>query len=222
MQTDSFTILVGPNQCAYKIPEGRLTMHSSVFSRMFCAPFLESTQRVIKIPEENPRVFDHFYDWMHSSKPHVDLGMGSRSDFWPRHLCRKIPDLPCHRRIKFQTSSRKNGATIDWTLKFWSSVPDGAVLRQLCASNLDSMVNKNHSSIPALDFEGMYKEYEPVFLLHSDLGRDFFRATVSSNIVLKPCAYHNHRTINSPVVKDNDSICPYSAIHFGTPLDNNV
>lgn len=175
MRTDSFTILVGPNQSAYKILEGRLTMHSSVFSRMCCAPFLESTQRVINLPEENPRVFHHFYDWMHSSKPHVDLGMGTEAIFdlaifaekhQSCHLTNQISDLLGEKWSNYRPSTQ----ILD---RVYSSVPDGAVLRQLCASILDSIVNKDHSSISAFDFEGMYEEYEPLFLLHSDLDRGF-------------------------------------------------
>lgn len=51
-QTDRFTILVGPNKSAYEVPEGLLIMRSIVFERMCSAPFLESTQRVINLPEE--------------------------------------------------------------------------------------------------------------------------------------------------------------------------
>lgn len=222
MQTDSLTILVGPDQCAYKVPQGRLTMHSSVFLRMCCAPFPESTQRVIKLPEENPRVFDDFYAWMHSSKPRVDLVMGAQAIFDLAifaekykicHLTNQISDL-----LKDKWSDNKVDAQI--LDRVYSSVPDGAVLRQRCAWILERMVEYH---VGGFGLEGFVKGYEPVFVLHPDLGRDFFRATVtrnSDNFNSKPCAYHDHSNINSHM-KDNDKICPYSAIHFETPLDNN-
>lgn len=131
MQTDSFTILVGPDQCAYKIPQGRLTIHSSVFLRMCSAPSLESTQRVIKLPEENPHVFDDFYDRMHSSKPHFDLRMGAEAIFdlaifaEKYHICHlknQIADI-----LKEEWSNNMLSAeNLDHV---YSSVPDGAVLR---------------------------------------------------------------------------------------------
>lgn len=39
-------------------------------------PFLKSTQRVIKLPKEDPVVFENFFDWIYLSKPQVDFRKG--------------------------------------------------------------------------------------------------------------------------------------------------
>lgn len=216
MQTDSFTVLVGPDQCAYKIPQSRLTMHSSVFERMCSAPFLESTERVIKLPEEDPHVFDDFYDWMHSSKPHVDFNKGAEAVFDLAIFAEKYQI--CHLKNQIADILNKqlendilNAETLD---QVYSSVPDGAVLRQLCSSILERQVIYYSSYHRARKPEDFYKEYEPVFALHANLGRDFFRWTVSNDH--KPCTFHDHSNITNPV-ETTDNTCPYSDIHFVAP-----
>lgn len=211
MQTDSFTILVGPDQCAYKVPEGRLTMHSAVFSSMCSAPFLESAQRIIKLPEEDPSVFEDFYDWMYSSKPHVDLKMGARAVFDLAIFAEKYQI--CH--LKNQISDLLQN---DWSHDIldaeildhvYSSVPEGAVLRQLCVSILKRLLDQgvyvDHCGTWMA--KDLFKEYDPVFALHTDLGRDFFRVAAIDRI--HPCTFHDHSNIDRPLEVDA-GFCPHS------------
>lgn len=216
MQTDNFTILVGPDQCAYKIPEGRLTMHSPVFTRMCAPPFLESTTRVIKLPEEDPRIFDDFFDWMYSSTPHVDFKMGAQAVFDLAIFSEKYQI--CH--LKNQISDLlQNDWSEDTNLSaqildhVYSSVPDGAILRQLCASILQRMLDNGNYSYHcgAVMAKDLFKEFEPLFALHTDLGRDFFRAAAIGTF--KPCTFHDHSNIAGPL--DIDAwFCPFSDTNF--------
>lgn len=213
MQTDSFTILVGPEQYAYKVPQGRLTMHSAVFERMCSAPFLESTQRVIKLPEEDPEVFDNFFDWMHSSKPQVDLSKGTDAIFDLAIFAEKYQI--CHLKNQLSDIIKKDwdkqklkSETVD---QVYNNVPEGAVLRQLCSWILKMQVSR----VNFYDRQGdQHKDYEIVFASHADLGRDFFKWTISGES--KACNFHDHNNITNPIeVKGN--VCPYSDIHFLAP-----
>lgn len=214
MQTDCFTILVGPDQCAYKVPEGRLTIHSSVFSRMCSAPFLESAQRVIKLPEEDPHVFDDFYDWMYSSKPHVDLRMGAQAVFDLAIFAEKYQI--CHLKNQISDLLKKDWDNYVLDAKIldhvYSSVPDGAVLRQLCASMLKELIDLGpYPYCGAWVAKELFKEYEPVFALHTELGRDFFRAAVICTF--HPCTFHDHSDI-AHLVEVDAGFCPHSDTDF--------
>lgn len=216
MQTDRFTILVGPGKSAYKVPEGRLTMHSPVFERMCSAPFLESTQRVINLPEEEPDVFDNFFDWIHSSKPQVDFSKGTEAVFNLAIFAEKYQI--CHLKNQLSDIIKKDcdkqrlkSETID---QIYSNVPDGAVLRQLCCWVLKRQVASYTSFDRYGDKRELYKEYEPVFNSHSDLGRDFFKWAASGDP--ETCAFHDHSNIINPVEAKN-YLCPYSNIHFPAP-----
>lgn len=216
MQTDRFTIIVGPNKSSYKVPEGRLTMHSTVFERMCSAPFLESTQRVINLPEEEPEVFDNFFDWIHSAKPQVDFSKGTEAVFNLAifaekyqicHLKNQLSDI-----IKKDWDRRKlKPETID---QVYRNVPDGAVLRQLCSLVLKRQVSSYSSFERHGDKYELYKEYAPVFNSHSDLGRDFFKWATCGDP--ETCAFHDHSNITNPVEAKN-YLCPYSDIHFPAP-----
>lgn len=199
MQTDSITILVGPDQCAYKVPQGRLTLHSPVFLRMCSAPFLEFTQRLIKLPEEDPHVFDDFFDWMYSSKPHVDLRMDAEAIFGLAIFAEKYHICHLKNQIADILKEKMSGDILKAEIlnRVYSSVSEGAILRQLCASTLQRLVNGGFLNGDGRKQEDHCKEYEPVFALHADLGRDFFRRTATSNH--KPCAYHDHSNITSPM-----------------------
>lgn len=195
---------------AYKIPQGRLAMHSSVFERMCSAAFLESTQRIIKLPEEDPHVFDDFYDWMHSSKPHVDFSKGAEAMFDLAIFAEKYQICHLKNQIadvlkKEWDSNMMNSENMD---QVYSSVPEGAVLRQLCCWILVRLVNGYRPP------KNVCEEYEPVFALHPDLGRDFFRWTIIKDH--NPCAFHDHSNITNPV-KGTGNTCPYSDIHFVAP-----
>lgn len=210
MQTDSFTILVGPDECAYKIPEGRLTFHSSVFSYMCSASFAKSNERVIKLPEEDPRVFDDFYDWMYSSKPCVDIAMGAQAMFDLAIFAEKYHICHLKNRITDFLNEEWSEENLDAKIvdHVYSSVPNGAILRKLCAS----ILKRRLDNAPCGYYDGalmagsIFREYESVFALHADLGRDFFRTTAIHKF--GPCTFHDHSNI-APPLEFNTTFCPY-------------
>lgn len=218
MQTDSFTILVGPEQSVYKVPQGRLTMHSSVFERMCSAPFLESTERVIKLPEEDPNVFEDFIDWMYSSNPHVDFNKGTEAIFELAIFAEKYQI--CHLKNQISDLLKRDWKYISFNSEIvdrvYNSVPEGAILRQLCSWILNMHVNRGEFFNKSR--EDVCKEYEPLFALHPDLGRDFFQQVVSIDFSAdcKPCLFHDHSNITNPV-GDSDWGCQYAYVHFVAP-----
>lgn len=212
MQTDRFTILVGPNKSTYKVPEGLLTMQSPVFERMCSAPFLESTQRVINLPEEEPAVFDNFFDWIHSAKPQVGFEKGVEAVFHLAIFAEKYQI--CHLKNQLSDIIKEawkrqilNSKIMD---QVYCNVPDGAILRQLCSWVLSKQIVWQSRT------RRIYEEYDSVFSSHSDLGRDFFKFTTSGEPAacdFGACDFHDHSNITSPM-EAKDHVCPYSDIPF--------
>ena len=182
---------------------------------MCSAPFLESAQRVIKLPEEDPDVFDNFFDWIHSSKPQVDFSKGNEAIFDFAIFAEKYQI--CHLKNQISDIIRK-----DWEKQklkpeiidqVYSSVPDGAVLRQLCSWILNRQVIQYSYDRLRKQYD-IYKEYETVFASHADLGRDYFKWNTVGET--KGCQFHDHSNIANPV-EGKGSACPYSDIHFLAP-----
>jgi len=67
MQTDRFTILLGPAQKSFRVPQGLLIQRSSVFEKM------ESNEQVIRLPKEDPTTFEHFFIWLHAIEPCLSI-----------------------------------------------------------------------------------------------------------------------------------------------------
>ena len=216
MQTEHFTIIVGPESRSFKVPEGRLRMHSLVFDRMCSAPFREAKQRLIKLPEDDPTVFEGFFDWMHSSKPQVDFSKGTKPIFSLAifaekyqicHLINQISDL-----IKKDLQKHRLNPKI--LAQVFSSVPEGTVLRRLCSWVLQWEVSyfSFHRRANAKD---LIRDYAQVFALHPDLGRDFFVWSFDSNT--HACLFHDHSDIPNASKSQNNTICPYSDSFVAPP-----
>jgi len=67
MQTDRFTILLGPTQKSFRVPQGLLIQRSSVFEK------IESTEQIIRLPEEDTTTFEHFFIWLHALEPCLSI-----------------------------------------------------------------------------------------------------------------------------------------------------
>lgn len=217
MQTERFTILVGPEQSCFRVPEGLLTIHSPVFERMCSGPFLESTQRVIKLPEESPPLFEDFFLWMHSLKPQVDFSMGTKvifelaifaEKYQIYHLMNQTTDL-----IRSEDGRRHlHSEMLDLV---YSSVPDGAVLRQVCAWAVEWKIRYSKFS-NKIDFN---REYSHVISAHTDLGRDFFKYFCAEHAQIPDlCHFHNHSNVPNPAKRKKDGVCPYSDIFVAAQL----
>lgn len=213
MQTEQFNILVGSEKRSFKVPEGRLTMHSPVFERMCSAPFREAKQRLIKLPEDDPSVFADFFDWMHSSKPQVDFSKGTEAiyalaifaeKYQICHLKNQIVDL-----IENNWEQRlPNPKILD---QVYSGVPERAVLRQLCSGILEKAINYYNYGQRKVG-QDLAQEYAQVFASHPDLGRDFFLWVTRSSIYTSDhgaCVFHDHSNIRNPS-KSQNGLCPYS------------
>lgn len=114
-----------------------------------------------------------------------------------------------------QTNWNKQKLKAETIALVYSNVPDGAVLRQLCAFVLKAQVKGYVSYEKLRDQRELYKEYAPVFNSHSDLGRNFFKWTTLSGEP-EMCAFHDHSNITNPM-KATIYLCPYSDIHFPAP-----
>lgn len=221
MQTEHFTILVGPEKRSFKVPEGRLKMHSPVFERMCSAPFLEAKQRLIKLPEDDPSVFEDFFAWLHLSKPEIDSSKGTEAIFALAifaekyqicHLMNQITDLV----KKDLGGHRLNPKILD---QVYSGVPERAILRQFCSWILKEEV-ETHAFRHLTNAKDQIKEYAGIFSLHPDLGRDFFLWTYQSDSdKLKDrcnaCQFHDHSDIPNP--GKSNKICPYTASFVEQP-----
>ena len=216
---------VGPQEHVFKVPHGLLIRYSAVLERICFPSFLDSNQPIIKLPEENPSVFKDFFDWLHSSKPQLDFSKGTEAIFDLAifaqkyqicHLMNQITDL-----IKTMTLAtpkcgegevRLDPAILDHV---YSSVPDGAVLRQLCSWVLLWQVKNWRHENRSQDFNRQYAE---VFTWHPDLGRDFFQwVSAKDKNPFKPCQFHDHSNIPNAMKGkggggwvDQNDVCPYS------------
>lgn len=226
MQTEQFNILVGSEKRSFKVPEGRLTMHSSVFERMCSAPFREAKQRLIKLPEDDPSVFADFFDWMHSSKPQVDFSKGTEAiyalaifaeKYQICHLKNQLADLI----LRNWEQHKPNPKTLD---QVYSGVPERALLRQLCSGILERTTNLSNHYIfyRRENAQDLYQEYGQVFASHPDLGRDFFlwvtRPSINTTSVQSDnaCAFHDHSNIPNRS-KSQNIFCPYSDSFVASP-----
>lgn len=224
MQTEHFTILVGPEKRSFKVPEGRLTMHSLVFKRMCSAPFIEARQRLIKLPEDDPSVFEDFFDWMHSSNPQVYFTKGAEALFALAifaekyqicHLINQISDLI---KKDVEQNDRLSPEILD---QVYSSVPEGAVLRLLCSWAMEWEVAEFICRKNKTKAKDLIQDYAQVFATHPDLGRNFFlflsySAIDGSDCSSNACLFHNHSDIPNASESQNNTICPYTD-SFVTP-----
>lgn len=94
-----------------------------------------------------------------------------------------------------------------WVLKIWTKFIAVFLKGLFYASGRSSSL----TVVLIIAGEDHCKEYEDVFSLHADLGRDFFRWTVANNA--KPCTFHDHSNITNNVEGTGET-CPYSDIHF--------
>src|SRR5579871_6001523 len=129
MQTDRFTILLGPAQKSFSVPQGLLIQRSSVFRK------IESTEQVIRLPEEDTTTFEHFFIWLHALEPCLSIksvdAIVDLAIFAEKHHV-------CH--LKNQTSDAIRTALVEerWKItpdaitKVYKNVPAGTILRQLC------------------------------------------------------------------------------------------
>jgi hypothetical protein len=216
MQTDRFTILLGPAQKSFRVPQGLLIQRSSVFEKM------ESTEQVIRLPKD-PTTFEHFFIWLHTLEPClsinsidaiVDLTIFAEK-YYVYHLKNQTSDV-----IRTALIEERWKITPETITKVYKNVPAGTILRQLCF--LGFMISYNVTDWMAWYRQNdRYAKWETAFCNCPDLGWDYFKhsqtkgedtSTISSG---GACRFHDHSDIAGWVCR-NRTECPYPQ---GAPVD---
>ncbi|KFY04390.1 hypothetical protein V491_09367 [Pseudogymnoascus sp. VKM F-3775] len=222
MQSDRITILVGPTEKTFSIPEALLTRYSPPLGRMCQSRFMESQTRVIKLPEVKISTFEEFFIWIHVYEPRVnDESFESTLDL------AIFAEIYMIFLLKNQTSDILRAGLRDgrWELKpsdvstVYENVPSRSVIRQLFSVSLALAVQGGSKSFGNSRGSILIKEHpnvsqwEEVFGKHAEIGWDYFREvqTAQAQSAISgsgPCRFHDHRDIH-----DASSLsigtCPY-------------
>jgi hypothetical protein len=232
MQSDRFTILLGPAQKSFQVPQDLLIRRSSVFKKMCHPPYKESIERVIRLPEEKPSTFEDFFIWLHAFEPCVTLDcMDSvinlaifAEKYHVCHLKNQTSDV-----IRTALSENRWKVTPEAIATVYNNVPAGTILRQICflgfavSCTVATWRRRNEGN-------NHYAKWETAFCNCPDLGWDYFlhiqtgqgdtsstgfggdASTVSLG---GACRFHDHSDI-AGWVRKNCSKCPYP---HGAPVD---
>ncbi|KFY96885.1 hypothetical protein V498_02396 [Pseudogymnoascus sp. VKM F-4517 (FW-2822)] len=233
MQSDRITILVGPTEKRFSIPEALLMQYSPPLGRMCQSEFKESQTRIIKLPEVKISTFEDFFIWIHVLEPSVNVK--SLESVLDLAIFAEIYII-CH--LKNQTSDILSAGFGDgrWELKprdvstVYNNTPSRSVIRQLCSVSLaltvqdrpDIIWNSRSSSSSSIREYTDPLKWKRVFEKHAELGWDYFREVQTAQTESAigcggPCRFHDHRDIldaRSPSV----GTCPYPYPIVGTTL----
>jgi hypothetical protein len=214
MQSDRITILVGPTEKSFSIPEALLMQYSPPLGRMCQSEFKESQTRIIKLPEVKISTFEDFFIWIHVLEPSVNVE--SLESVLDLAIFAEIYII-CH--LKNQTSDILRAGFFDgrWELKprdvstVYNNVPSRSIIRHLCSVSLSSI--RRHTD-PL--------KWKKVFEKHAELGWDYFREvqTAQAQSMIGyggPCRFHDHRDIHD-ARSPSMGMCPYPYPILGTML----
>src|SRR5690349_30493 len=73
MQSDRITVLVGPTEKSYSIPEALLMQYSPPLGKMCQSESILSQARIIKLPKVKISTFEDFFVWIHVLEPSVNV-----------------------------------------------------------------------------------------------------------------------------------------------------
>lgn len=231
MQSDRITILVGPTEKSFSIPEALLMQYSPPLGRMCQSEFKESQTRIIKLPEVKISTFEDFFIWIHVLEP--SLNVESLESVLDLAIFAEIYII-CH--LKNQTSDilRTGLGEGRWELKprdvsaVYSNVPSRSVIRQLCSVSLALAVQDHLDSIWNSRSSSSIRQYtdtlkwKKVFEKHAELGWDYFREVQTAQTQTAigcggPCRFHDHRDIRD-ARSPSMGACPYPYPILGTTL----
>lgn len=221
MQSDRITILVGPTEKSFSIPEALLVQYSPPLGKMCQSELMEYQTRIIKLPEVKISTFEDFFIWIHVLEPSVNaksfksvLDLAIFADIY----------VICH--LKNQTSDILRAELGDgrWELKprdvstVYNNVPSRSVLRQLCSVSLALAVQSSSSTRQHTD----PLKWKKVFEKHAELGWDYFREVQTAQTQSAigsggPCRFHDHRDIHD-AKSPSMGTCPYPYPILGTTL----
>ena len=220
LQSERFTVLVGSDETSFVMPKDLLTMHSLVFKTMCDGSFKEAVDRVIKLPADDPTVFEAFLAWSHQFRPRL------KTHIHPGHEEFKYLALLAVFTETYQIITLKNQVsdTIRFSLAYYqwqptptlietiySGVPEGSVFRQICYMGFVKFSSEDMSRL--LSVSGRYsqenelasrpsnEDYATVLEQIPDFAIDYFKLTqdetnkYDSLIAADICTFHDHSDI---------------------------
>lgn len=131
------TILVGSTEEAFQIPQDLLIQYSKPLGRMCSSGFIESHERIIRLPEVEVPVFQDFLIWVYAYEPGIDesqsidalIDLAVFGDIYLiYHLKNQTSDA-----IRARLVRDKWKPSPDMISKIYKSVPSGSILRKLCS-----------------------------------------------------------------------------------------
>jgi len=211
LQSDRFTILAGPCEEVFRISEDLLTQCSPFFEKSCSLPFQELGQRVIKLPDDNPITFEHFFLWLHNLIPYIPLN----DDYKPlanlgifaekyhiRLLMNQISNL-----IRTAVGESRWKPSPDIMKTVYGSVPANSNLRRLCSLAFTINFNKRGSCIDINIWKSTFNDF-------SEFGWDYFQRvqmgqTSTTHVTLDGvCRFHDHSDVFG-WVRGESHTCPY-------------
>ncbi len=175
------TVLVGPMEEAFHMPQDLLIQYSKPSGKMCSSGFLESCSRIIRLPETAVPTFEDFLVWVYAYEPSID---GSKSVdalidlavfgeiYLVHHLKNQTSDA-----IRAVIGKSKWIPTPDIICKVYRSVPPGSTLRELCSHGFTLITEDNdwgHPN-PSTRKYSEYSEWKPVFEELAEFGWDYFQ-----------------------------------------------
>lgn len=202
LQSPRITVLVDSTKTPFQVAEDLFTQHSSILSAKS-----RSTDAIL-LPEVKASTFEEFFLWLHIFEPQL----GSKSFEALLELAIFAEKYGIH-HLKNQTSDAianeiSSKLTPELLIHIYKSVPDGAVLRELCAGALREPKEIGDDS-----------KWKRAFLEYPELGWNFFVKTHNSlvDVATKPagpCDFHDHSDVPS-WERGEVEACPYP---HGAPL----
>ena len=204
LQSDSVTVLVGPMEEAFHMPQDLLIQYSKPLGKMCSSGFLESCSRIIRLPEIAVPTFEDFLVWVYAYEPSID---GSKSVdtlidlavfgeiYLIHHLKNQTSDA-----IRAAIGKSKWAPNPDVICKVYRSVPPGSTLRKLCSHGFTFRPEDNdwgHRN-PSTRKYGECSDWKPVFEELAEFGWDYFQTiqrvpSEASDISWGgACRFHDH------------------------------
>ncbi len=211
LQSDRFTVIVGPCKEVFKVSQDLLIQCSPFFEKLCSLPFKESIEQAINLPEDDPLTFEDFFIWLHSPKLYIpfdndessliNLGVFAEK-YQVRLLTNHISDL-----IRKAVSEGRWKPSPDMMRTVYDGVPANSILRRLCALGFTVSLGKAGHRMD-------YSIWKTVFNDFVDLGWDYFCRTLEGQTSTKDvtsqgaCRFHDHSDVFGWVRQDA-STCPF-------------
>ncbi|KAK2745515.1 hypothetical protein FQN57_003640 [Myotisia sp. PD_48] len=205
LQGKRFTIIVGSNEDSFKISRDLLSQSSPVFKAMCFSSFMESVDRVIRLPEVDLTTFQQYFVWLHSPEPQIDsssdidslVHLGIFAEIYQiNHLKNQTTDAlvkvfengqlkitPTNMSSVYSSASANSVIRNLFSLAFAIGWNNKKTEPQECKKSkkwarkhLSKLETGRVEGVPTIDGVD-FRAWLPVFEQFSDLGCDYFRHT---------------------------------------------